>query len=655
MSKVLTTCPSCGCGCGVFLVVENERVVGVAPQRKHPVSRGTLCVKGWNGHQIIHHPERLRKPLVKKNGTFHEVSWESALGEVAKGLRRHEPSHIGVVGSTKFTNEDAYLLMKLARGVLGTDNLDTSARFYQAPTLHAMSAQLGVAAATASLTDIEQADVLLVVGSNAKEQTAKAGSYLIWATHHGKKLVVVDPRETELSHFATLHLKPKPGTDVVWLNALCSWLIRGTRQVAEARGVNSLAKALESYTLANAAQLCGISQEELERLGVMVSEAQRLLILYGEGLTQHASGTEAIKAVVNLAALTGSLGKSGAGIIPLHLTNNTQGVFDVGLAPAFLPGFARVGDDQARSALSEVMGCPLPEKAGLTLGEMLHGAGEQIKAMYVVGENLVWSAPNCAAAKAALERLDFLVVQDLFLTETAQLAHVVLPACSFAEKDGTFTSAERRVQRVRAAIPPVGEAKPDWQIFVALARKLGASLSYRSAEQVFKEFVSVNPWYKGITYGALDVPGGVQWPVGQSLPSVRDAKLLAPQFLPPSEQPTADYPFTLVIGRGRVHRASGTSVSRSFTLAKEYPEGILEVNTDDAKELGLRSGWRARVTTPRGSIERTVVVTRGIPPKVVFASIHHKDGLTNLLANDSLERDSRIPEMKVCAARVEVA
>ncbi len=655
MSKVLTTCPFCSCGCGVFLVVENERVVGVAPQRKHPVSRGTLCVKGWNGHQIVHHPERLRKPLIKKNGKFHETSWETALGAVAKALSRYEPEQVGVVGSTKCTNEESYLLMKLARGVLGTDNLDTSARFYQAPTLHAMSLQLGWAAATASLTDIEQADVLLVVGSNAKEQTAKAGSYLIWAAHHGKKLVVVDPRETELSHFAVQHLRPKPATDVVWINALCNWLIRSNRQAAEARGVNALAKELESYSLPAAASACGVGQEELERLAALVGDADRLLVLYGDGLTQQASGCEAVKGLINLVILTGNLGKPGAGIIPLHPTNNTQGALDAGLAPGFLPGFAGSGEKAAREALARFLSRPLPAKVGLTLGEMLHAAGEQLKAMYVVGENLVWSAPNCAAAKAALQRLEFLVVQDLFLTETAELADIVLPACSFAEKDGTFTSAERRVQRVRAAIPPLGEAKPDWQIFVSLAKKLGAPMPYRSVEEVFDELASVNPWYKGITYRDLEVPGGVQWPVGQPLPSVAGAKLLAPRFLPPSELPDSNYPFTLIIGRGRVHRVTGTLVSRCFTLAKEYPEGVLEVNTDDARELGLRSGWRARVITPRGSIERTVQVTRGVPPKVIFASIHHKDGLTNLLANDRLERESKIPEMKVCAARVEVA
>ncbi|MBC7187078.1 MAG: molybdopterin-dependent oxidoreductase [Calditrichaeota bacterium] len=655
MSKVLTTCPFCGCGCGVFLAVEGERVLGVAPQRRHPVSRGTLCVKGWNGHQIIHHPGRLRRPLIKKNGKFQEASWDTALSLVAKSLKSFEPAHLGVVGSPKCTNEDAYLLMKLTRGVLGTDNLDTAARFYQAPSLHALSAQLGLAAATASLTDIEQADVVLVVGANPKEQSAKAGSYVLWAARHGAQVVVVDPRETELSHFAALHLRPKPGSDVVWLNALCNWLIRSNRQVAEARGVNALAKALESFTPESAAQLCGVPAEQLARLGEIVSGAQRLLVLYGNGVTQQASGTEAVKALVNLLVLTGNIGKAGAGLLPLHPANNMQGVLDMGLAPGFLPGFAQLEDREAASRLGEVVPGVLPKKPGLTLGEMLQATGDQIKAMYVVGENLLWGAPNSGVVKAALERLEFLVVQDLFLTETAELAHVVLPACSYAEKDGTFTNLERRIQRVRAAIPPVGEAKPDWEIFLALAKKLGARMSYRSPAEIFAEIATVNPWYQGITYQDLDQPGGLQWPVQQPMPSLAEAKLSAARYFPPSELPDQNYPFTLVIGRGRVHRVSGTLVSRSFTLAKEYPEGVLEVNTDDAKELGLRSGWKARVTTPRGTIERTVQVTRGVPPKVVFVSLHHKNGLTNVLANDKLEQQSKIPEMKVCAARVEVA
>jgi predicted molibdopterin-dependent oxidoreductase YjgC len=612
-------------------------------------------VKGWNGHQIIHHPDRLRKPLIKKNGKFQEASWDSALSVVAKALGSYEPDRVGVVGSTKCTNEETYLLMKLARGVVGTDNIDTSARFHQAPTLHVLSTQLGVAASTASLTDIEKADVVVVVGSNAKEQNAKAGSYLIWRARHGGQLIVVDPRETELSHFAALHLRPKPGTDVVWINALCNWLIRNNRQVAEVRGVNALAKALESYTLDSAEQLCGVPREQLEQLGELVSKAQRLVVLYGNGVTQQASGSEAVKALANLLLLTGNFGKEGAGTIPLHPTNNTQGAFDVGFAPGFLPGFVRFDDRDARAQLNKLFAGRIPKKTGLTLGEMMQATGDQIKALYVVGENLLWSAPNTVAAKAALERLEFLVVQDLFLTETAELAHVVLPACSYAEKDGTFTSMERRVQRVRAAISPIGDAKPDWQIFLALAKKMGAPMAYRSPEEVFAEITDVNPWYKGISYRDLDQPGGVQWPVAQALPSATDAQLLPARFLAPSEQPDQNYPFTLIIGRGHVHRVSGTMVSRSFTLAKEYPEGVLEVNTDDAKELGLRSGWKARVSTPRGVIERVVQVTRGVPQKVVFASLHHKNGLTNSLANDRLEQESKIPEMKICAARVEVA
>lgn len=655
MSKVLTTCPFCGCGCGVLLVTEGDRVLGVAPQRRHPVSRGTLCVKGWNGHQIIHHPDRLRKPLIKKNGKFREASWEAALTTVAKALASFAPEQIGVVGSTKCTNEELYLLMRLARGLLRTDNIDTSARFHQAPTLHTLTAQLGLAASTASLTDIEKADVLLVVGSNAKDQNAKAGSYLIWAAHHGGQLVVVDPRETDLSHFAALHLRPKPGTDVVWINALCNWLIRSNRQVAEARGVNALAKALEPFSLQSAEQLCGVPKEQLEKLGELVSRAQRLVVLYGNGVTQQASGSEAVKALTNLLVLTGNMGKEGSGIIPLHPTNNTQGAFDVGFAPGFLPGFTRYEDRGAAARFDKLIPGSVRERAGLTLGEMLHAAGEQVRAMYVVGENLLWSAPNSVAAKASLQRLDFLVVQDLFMTETAELANVVLPACSYAEKDGTFTSLERRVQRVRAAIPPAGAAKPDWQIFLALAKRLGSPLAYKSPEEIFAEIAAVNPWYKNISYQDLEQSGGVQWPVAQALPSVGEAKLLAARYLPSSEQPDQNYPFTLLIGRGRVHLVSGTMVSRSFTLAKEYPEGVLEINTEDAKELGLRSGWKARVTTPRGTIERIVQVTRGVPPKVIFASLHHKGGLTNAVANDRLEQQSKIPEMKVCVAKVEVA
>ncbi len=639
MSKVLTTCPFCGCGCGVFLEVENERVLAVAPQRSHPTSRGTLCAKGWNGHQFIHSTERLTKPLVKQNGQFKEVSWSEAIGAAADGfkkvLKSSGPEALGVVGSIKTSNEDSFVLAKFAREVLGTNNVDSSARFYHAPSVNALASQIGFAASTASLTDIENADVLLVVGSNAKDECAKAGSYVIWAARNGKKVIISESYDTEFTHFADIHLKPRPGTDVIWLNAIANWLIRENKQSAKVKGVNALAKKLEEFTFDYAEANCGIAAADLKRTAERLAGAERVVFLYATGLTQQASGTAGVHALTNLAALAGAFEKEGSGVIPLTLSNNIQGAIDVGLSAEFDAGFAPV------------------RKKGLTLGEMLSSVRKGgVKGLYIVGENLARSAPNASTIPSVLQELDFLVVQEMFLTETAQCADVVLPACSFAEKDGTITSTERRVQRWRKAIPEIGESKPDWEITQMLAQKMGGSMKYKSAEAIFEDIAAANKWYSGINYTSLDQVGGALWPVNGSSAEVQ---LVQADYRPATELPDESYPFTLVTGRSYFHRLSGTLTQRSFTLAKEFLEGVVQVNTDDAKELGLRSGWKAKISTRRGSVERTVMVTRGVPAKTIYIPIHHKDGLTNALVNDSLEPDSKIPEMKVCAANMEVA
>ena len=665
MSKVLTTCPFCGCGCGMLLEVENDRVLAAAPQRNHPVSRGSLCIKGWNGHQVIHNTERLTKPLVKQNGKFKEVSWNVAIDTVAdnlsKTLKKHGSDAIGVVGSTKNTNEDGYVLGKFTRVVLGTNNIDTTARFFHAPTVHALTSQFNCAAGTASITDIEKADVILLVGSNAKDMSAKVGSYIMWAARNGKKLVVVDSFQTELAQIADLYLQPKPGTDVIWLNALANYLIRSNLQAANVKGVNSLAQSLENFTLEFAESNSGISGKDLSSAGNMLAAGDNVVAVFAEGLTQQASGTDAVKALANIAILLGAVGKENSGLLPLMHTNNMQGAIDQGLMPEFLPGHVAIDDKNGAKAVEQVWKTKLPKKKGLSVSEMISSASSgNVKSMFIVGENLVWSAPNNSNVQAALQNLDFLVVQDMFLTETAQLADVVLPACSFAEKDGTYTNTERRVQAVRKAIKPLGQAKPDWEIISMLGQKIGKFSQYKNAEAIFGEIADVNPLYAGLDYKIVSNIGGVQWPLDESKEGTKtlapsNVKLAKTKYTKNSEQANDKYPFTLIIGRNHFHRMTGTMINRSFTLKKELAEGFVEVNTDDAKVLGLRTGWRAKITTARGSIERVVRVSRNVAPKTIFVAVHDKDEHTNILANDRLEKTSKIPEMQISAANLEVA
>jgi len=353
-----------------------------------------------------------------------------------------------------------------------------------------------------------------------------------------------------------------------------------------------------------------------------------------------------VQALANLSLLIGNVGVEGAGLMPLNVSNNMQGAMDMGLMPEFLPGHV-----------------PANGNEGLTLQEMLEEAGTTIRGMYIVGENLAWSAADASAAMEALKRLDFLVVQDLFMTETAELADIVLPSASYAEKDGTFTSTERRVQRVRKAISPVGDSKPDWEIICDLASKLGSNLSYKTSQEIFDEIALKVPPYQGLSYKLLDIPGGVQWPLNgkggspflakEQLAKGSGTFKKITRFALPSEQPDDEYPYTLIVGRHHFHRLTGTLSTRSFTLKKEFADGIVEINTDDVRSLGLRSGWKVKIKTRRGEVTRTVVSTRGVPAKTIFVPIFHKNGLTNQLTSAFLESESKIPEMKICAAKLE--
>jgi formate dehydrogenase alpha subunit len=659
--KVITTCPFCGCGCGVVLEVENNQVIAASPQRAHPVSRGTLCAKGWNGHQIVHHDKRLTQPLIRENGAFKAVSWKQALGYVAERLSETRAKQgaqaIGVVGSTKCTNEENYLLGKFARAVLSTNNLDTSARFYHAPTMHALTPVLDYGAATCSIPDLESADAVLIFGANAKQQTANVGSFILQACKKGVPCLLVDPREIEHSRFMTLQLKVKPGTDFILINALIRTIIEHDWQDPDAPDVGKLKAEVEKFTPEYAERETGVPAADLVKAAEVFANASKGMVLYNSGLTQQADGTANVQALFNLALVTGNLGKPGAGIMPLMPSNNMQGALDMGLMPEFLPGHRAFSDAKARADLEKVWHCSLPAKSGLSLQEMIDASGKDIHALYIVGENLAWSAPDSLRAVEKLSRLEFLVVQDLFLTETAQMAHVVLPAASYAEKEGTFTSTERRIQRVRKAIEPIRESRPDSQIIGALAAQMGASFSYKTTKDIFTELSRVVPAYSSLNYEKLETPGGMQWSIdGDDLKNGKTAKAYVSVSRPDAENesPDEEFPFTLIVGRSGVHRLTGTLITRSFTLNKEAPVGIVEVNTDDARDLKIRSGWSVKIKTRRGEVTRTVVVTRGVPPKTLFVPIHHKDGLTQSLVSAAMEPQSKIPQMKICAAKLEM-
>lgn len=653
----------------MLLEVEQGVVLAAAPQRDHPVSRGTLCIKGWNGHQIIHHPDRLTQPLLRINNRLKPVSWNKALSYAAERIAGVQKAHgrdaLGVIGSLKTTNEASYLLGKLARSVLQTPHLDAPLRFDHAPSLRVLREQSGFANATAALADIEKAGVILVIGADAKAQNARAGSLLLQAAKRGVPVIQIDPRQQEHSRFFRLHLRLRPGTDLALINALSHILLAEGWQ---APGVTGLAKlrddGLDRFTPGYAESVCGVGQDELRTAAELIGKASSLLILFGTGITQQANGTANVRALWNLALLTGSIGREGGGLLPLLTSNNSQGAADSGLMSEWGPGQRDLREAEARRAIESAWGCSLPSKKGLTLQEMLDQAGGRIRGLYVVGENLAWSAPESAKTLAALDKLDFLLVQELFLTETAARADLVLPAASFAEQEGSYTSLERRIQRVRRAIAPLKGCKPDLEIIQLLANALGAGWPVRKAEELFSEMQQFMPCYSGISWNSIGRPGGVLWPAHtDDEECILYRKLLGDRQgaftevtagLPFGEEPDEEYPFTLITGRPLFHRRSGTLVTRSFTLDKEDPVATVEINTDDAKTLKLRSGWQVLVKTRRGEVRRTVIITRAVPPGTLFLPIHHKDGLTQSLMPSMLEPESAIPQMKLCAAKLEM-
>lgn len=653
----------------MLLEVNQGVVLASAPQKSHPVSRGTLCIKGWNGHQIIHHPRRLTQPLIKNNGRLAPVSWKKALAFAVQKIAALQDTHgrasLGVVGSVKTTNEAAYLLGRLARSVLQTPHLDIPVRYDHAPSLRVLKEQSGYGCATAALADIDKAGAILVIGADAKAQQARAGSLLLQAAKRGVPVVEIDPRRHEHSRFFRLYLQLHPGTDLALINGVIRVILAEGWQ---APGITGLARlredGLERFTPDYVESVCGIPHDKVMEAAAVIGKASSLLILFGSGITQQANGTANIRALWNLALLTGSLGREGGGILPLLGSNNSQGAVDSGLMSEWGPGQRDLREPAARRVLESAWGAPLPTGPGLTLQEMLNHAGGAIRGLYVTGENLLWSAPDSHAAAAALDKLDFLMVQDCFLTETAAQADVVLPAATFAEQEGTYTSLERRIQRVRPAIAPLGNSRTDLEITQMLADALGATWPVQTPEEVFMEMQTLIPCYGGISWNALGQPGGLIWPAHKDDENCRlYRKLLGERQgaftevtagAPFGEEPDDDFPFTLFTGRPLFHRRSGTLVTRSFTLDKEDPVATVEVNTDDAKDFKLRSGWTVRIKTRRGEVRRSVVVTRDVPRHTLFLPIHHKDGLTQSLMPSTLEPESGIPQMKLCAAKLEM-
>jgi len=673
--KVLTTCPYCGTGCCFYLVVGDDgQLVGVEPSSEHVVSKGQLCIKGWNAFHFVNHPDRLTQPLIRRNGSLEPASWDEAVDLVVTRLdaiqQRHGRDAVCFFSSAKTTNEENYLMMKLARAVFKTNNVDHCARLCHSSTVLGLASTFGSGAMTNSISCFEEADCFFVTGSNTTEQHPLIGTRIINAVREGARLIVADNRKIRLAGLADVHIRSRNGTDVALLNGIMHVIIEDGLEDKEfisgrTENYEELRKVVAEYPPSRSAGICGITPEEIVKAARMFAQAGKAMIVYSMGITQHTHGVDNVRSCANLAMLTGNVGRSGTGVNPLRGQNNVQGACDLGALPNVFSGYQKVSDEAARRKFEKAWGVEgLPDDAGLTVTTGINAAAEgKLKGLYVMGENPMMSDPDQNHVRKALEKLEFLVVQDIFPTLTSEFADVVLPAASFAEKNGTFTSTERRVQRVRKAIEPVGDSRADWIILCDVAERAGyKGMRYASAKEIADEIAVVTPIYGGITYDRIEQVG-LQWPCPSAdhpgTPVLHAGKFarglgaFSPaEYKPSAELPDDEYPFVLSTGRMYFHFHTGTMTRRTRLLDREQRFPYVEVSLEDAKELNIRDRQWVIVSTRRGEVKAMARVTDVVPPGVLFMPFHFEEGAANVLTNNALDPEAKIPEYKVCAAKI---
>jgi formate dehydrogenase alpha subunit len=685
--QVRSTCPYCGVGCGITLnVAANDRIEWVDDDPANLSSDGMLCVKGRFGTTFVNHPDRLTTPLIKRNGRFETATWDEALDLVAERLAGHRGA-FGSFASAKATNEDAFVQQKFVRLVMGTNNIDHCTRLCHSPSVEAMIQQFGSGATSNSYSDYESAACIVIVGCDPGSNHPVIASRMRRAIDtRGTKLIVVNPRRIDMCDRATVFLQNQPGTDVAVFNGMASAILDAEAEdqvfiASRTEGSRETLAAIREHSVEEYAAMAGVSAELLREAALLYARPPVLdatdarpgsCLVWGMGVTQHIHGTSNAHSLLNLALLAGQVGRPGCGVSPLRGQNNVQGCGDAGCIPDFLPGYQRF-DDASLAPFEELWGAGLPRIEGFKATDMVEQiASGAVRAMYIVGENPLLSEPNLHHATDLFKKLDFLVVQDLFLHETAELADVVLPACSFAEKDGTFTNSERRVQRVRKAIGAVGQSRPDWEIIADVARRMSKKLgiderqfTYRDSSQVFDEMARLTPQLRGISYERLEA-GGIQWPCptadhpgtpylyGESFPRGLGKFVPVRQEAVADEEPDGEYPLLLNTGRVLYHWHGGTLTRRVAGLMERMSVLPVAIHPVDAAAAGLEAGDDVVIFSRRGRVGGETVVTDAVLPGNIFIPfVKLSESAANFLTNNVYDEESRIPEYKVCAVRVE--
>jgi len=682
VTRVETTCPYCGVGCGIEVGVrEDDRLALMTDDvPSNRSSLGMLCVKGRFGTGFIHSRDRITRPMVRRDGRWVAVGWDEALDAAAEGLATHRGA-FGALASAKATNEDGYVVQKFCRVVMQTNDVDHCTRLCHSPSVEAMLVSMGSGATSNSYQDYEDAGCLLVVGADASANHPVIAVRFRRAVSRGARLVVVNPKRIELCDQADLWIQNRPGTDVALFNTMARVILdEGLANDAFIRarteGFEAWRASLEGFTLERAERVIGVPAGDVARAARWYARPPFTgsCLVWGMGITQHTNGIHNAHALLNLSLVAGQMGFAGSGISPLRGQNNVQGCGDAGCIPTNLPGYAPY-DSDTLAKFEEAWGARPPGRTGRVVTEMVEGCltGET-RAMYVIGENPLLSEPDLHHAEKALGQLDFLVVQDLFMHETAERAHVFLPAAAFAEKEGTFTNSERRVQRVRAALAPPGDARPDWWITCELARRVARRLGvevrrqfdYAGPAAIFDEMARLWPFLAGLSHARLDREGGIQWPCpvpdhagtrflyAESFPRGRARFVPALQLAEAAELPDADFPFVLNTGRLLYHWHGGTLTRRVQGLLELAPHLEVAIHPSDARRLGVETGTRVRVESRRGELAGYARVTEAVRPGALFVPfVKLEESAANFLTNSAFDPSSKIPEYKVCAVRVE--
>jgi formate dehydrogenase major subunit len=687
---VPSVCPYCGVGCQLDYHVKDNEIVRVEG-RDGPANHQRLCVKGRYGYDYVHHPQRLTRPLIRKQGVaktadfvmdpadplavFREASWEEALQVAGGALKRIRDEHGGKAlagfGSAKGSNEEAYLFQKLVRTGFGSNNVDHCTRLCHASSVAALLEGIGSGAVSNPVMDVMKAEVVLLIGANPVVNHPVAATWIKNAVKKGTKLILADPRRSELARHATHYLQFKPDTDVALLNAMMhviveEGLVAQSFVADRTSGFEEIRRNVAGYSPEAMAPVCGVPAATIREVARLYATSRGSMILWGMGISQHVHGTDNARCLIALSMMTGQVGRPGTGLHPLRGQNNVQGASDVGLIPMMYPDYQRVDDAGTRSRFEEVWGTALDPQPGLTVVEIMNAVhAGQIRGMYIMGENPAMSDPDVSHARQALAELEMLVVQDIFLTETGYLADVILPASAFPEKTGTFTNTDRSVQLGRQALEPPGETRQDLAIIVAMARTLGLDWRYDHPSQVFEEMRRTMPSIAGITWDRLEREHAVTYPCetegdpGQRVVFTDDfptadgkGRFVPAAIIPAAERPDGEYPFVLITGRQLEHWHTGSMTRRARVLDTIEPSPVASINPDDLAKLGVDPGNAITVASRRGSITLSARADEGTPRGAVFIPFCYYEAAANLLTNPVLDPFGKIPEFKYCAVRV---